>query len=139
MALGIGTNQLQMLGLMLQQQAALPIFLRHRKRMRKQKQFWVRPWITRRQLFGDYEFWSQCGGRLIADRSPQVAMRLLTDMTCRRPICDKSILIERVVTDLSATSMRSPTSTECLRLLKPIVRHSHIKDFFRLMRSPDQK
>ena len=56
----IPPRQLQVLGSLLQQQehddaAMLGALLHERRRRRRRTCFWVRPWITRRPQFGDYE------------------------------------------------------------------------------------
>ena len=52
------TKQMQLLGLMVQQQqedVAALIVLLHQRRIRRQRHYWVRPWIGRRLKFGNYD------------------------------------------------------------------------------------
>ena len=57
----IPARQVQLLGVLLQQEeqqldaAALALLLYQRRIRRRRKQFWVRPWITRRVQYGDYD------------------------------------------------------------------------------------
>ena len=61
MALAIPPRQLQMMGLMLQREeddaavVALLLYYRRRRR-RRHRQRWMRSWLSRRLLFGDYEY-----------------------------------------------------------------------------------
>lgn len=60
MVLAIAPRQMQMLQLMLYQEkeddeAALALLLYQRRRRRRRRKYWMRPWITRRPIFGDYD------------------------------------------------------------------------------------
>jgi hypothetical protein len=57
----VPARPVQLLGVLLQQEeeqpdaAALALLLYQRRIRRRRKQFWVRPWITRRVQYGDYD------------------------------------------------------------------------------------